>query len=69
MTLGRIVAPRSMPDEAPGLEHTIHHCYYGLTYYSLGRSTHKSIWILETRQITPTHNTEGELIVEKLQTV
>jgi hypothetical protein len=33
MTLGRVVAPRSMPDEAPGLECTIHHCKYGFPYY------------------------------------
>jgi hypothetical protein len=48
MTLGRVVAPRSMPDEAPGLEHTINHCYYNFLNMGLGRSTHKSILTVDT---------------------
>jgi hypothetical protein len=41
MTQGRVVAPRSMPDEAPGLEQTINHCYYNFLTMGLGRSSHK----------------------------
>jgi len=49
MTLGRVVAPRSMPDEAPGLEHTIHNCYYGFLIMGLRSSMQNSICIVETR--------------------
>jgi hypothetical protein len=67
MTLGRVVAPRSIPDDAPGLEHTDSTVMFWFFVVSVLIKPH--IRAPGLHKLARSHITKGKLIVEQLHTV